>query len=234
MLTSLHVSSESFQDGQTLPPAQRGGKIRAGGKDESPQLSWSGAPAGTRSYAVTVFDPDAPGPRRLLALGRAGPSGGRHLAAGRGGRRGRRQLPPGAFQLRNDGGFHGYLGAAPPRATARTATSSRSTPWTWSSRGSTPAPPRPSWKPSSPRTPWPGEPDRNLRTALGGPRPASPDSHGFAGPPRASPYSHCRSSTPGDVRDPRRRAGASRRPRRCRRDRRRPAARQRRLAVCGW
>ena len=58
---SFRVSSESFQDGQTLPPAQRSGKMRAGGKDESPQLSWSGAPAGTMSYAVTVFDPDAPG-----------------------------------------------------------------------------------------------------------------------------------------------------------------------------
>jgi Raf kinase inhibitor-like YbhB/YbcL family protein len=58
---TFHLSSASFQDGQTLPPAQRSGKMRAGGQDESPQLSWSGAPAGTRSYAVTVFDPDAPG-----------------------------------------------------------------------------------------------------------------------------------------------------------------------------
>ena len=58
---SFRVSSESFQDGQTLPPAQRGASTGAGAKDESPQLSWSGAPAGTLSYAVTVFDPDAPG-----------------------------------------------------------------------------------------------------------------------------------------------------------------------------
>ena len=58
---TFHVSSESFEEGQTLPPAQRSGKMRAGGQDESPQLSWSGAPAGTRGYAVTMFDPDAPG-----------------------------------------------------------------------------------------------------------------------------------------------------------------------------
>ena len=108
-----HVSSESFQEGQTLPPAQRSGKLRAGGQDESPQLSWSGAPAGTRSYAVTLFDPDAPG-RRVLALGRAGPPGRRHLPAGGAGAEDGPQLPPGALQLKNDAGFHGYLGAAPP------------------------------------------------------------------------------------------------------------------------
>jgi Raf kinase inhibitor-like YbhB/YbcL family protein len=32
----------------------------AGGKDLSPQLSWSGAPAETESYTVTMYDPDAP------------------------------------------------------------------------------------------------------------------------------------------------------------------------------
>jgi Raf kinase inhibitor-like YbhB/YbcL family protein len=111
---SLNVSSESFQDGQTLPPAQRSGKMRAGGKDESPQLSWSGAPAGTKGYAVTVFDPDAPGRGgfwhwAVLDL----PAGATSLPAGAGAEGGR-LLPAGALQLKNDGGFHGYLGAAPP------------------------------------------------------------------------------------------------------------------------
>ena len=111
---TFHVSSGSFQEGQTLPPAQRSGKLRAGGQDESPQLSWSGAPVGTRSYAVTMFDPDAPGrggfwhwavldlPADVASL----PSGA--------GEEGGRQLPPGTQQLKNDAGFHGYLGAAPP------------------------------------------------------------------------------------------------------------------------
>lgn len=111
---TFHVTSESFQDGQILPPAQRSGKMRAGGQDESPQLSWSGAPAGTLSYAVTVFDPDAPGRGgfwhwAVLDL----PANVTSLPAGAGAEGGR-LLPPGAKQLKNDGGFHGYLGAAPP------------------------------------------------------------------------------------------------------------------------
>jgi Raf kinase inhibitor-like YbhB/YbcL family protein len=108
------VRSESFADGQTLPTAQRSGKMRAGGQDESPQLSWSGAPAGTKGYAVTMFDPDAPGRGgfwhwAVLDV----PAGVTSLPAGAGAEGGK-FLPPGAIQLRNDGGFHGYLGAAPP------------------------------------------------------------------------------------------------------------------------
>jgi Raf kinase inhibitor-like YbhB/YbcL family protein len=111
---SFPVSSDSFQDGQTLPPAQRSGRMRAGGKDESPQLSWSGAPAGTKSYAVTVFDPDAPGRGgfwhwAVLDI----PADVASLPAGAGAEGGR-ILPQGAVQLKNDGGFHGYLGAAAP------------------------------------------------------------------------------------------------------------------------
>ncbi|MCP9001494.1 YbhB/YbcL family Raf kinase inhibitor-like protein [Pseudarthrobacter sp. RMG13] len=110
----LHLSSESIQDGQTLPPAQRSGKMRAGGRDESPQLSWGGAPAGTMSYAVTTFDPDAPGSGgfwhwAMLDI----PAGVTSLPAGAGAE-GVRQLPSGAIQLKNDAGFHGYVGAAPP------------------------------------------------------------------------------------------------------------------------
>jgi hypothetical protein len=113
-IPALHVSSESFKDGQTLPPAQRSGKMRAGGQDESPQLSWSGAPAGTRSYAITMFDPDAPGHGgfwhwAVLDL----PADVTSLPAGAGAEDNRR-LPAGALQLKNDADFHGYLGAAPP------------------------------------------------------------------------------------------------------------------------
>jgi len=54
----LTVTSETFTDGGTLPrEAAFGG---CGGDNRSPQLAWTGAPAGTKSFAVTCFDPDAP------------------------------------------------------------------------------------------------------------------------------------------------------------------------------
>jgi Raf kinase inhibitor-like YbhB/YbcL family protein len=111
---TFDVSSRSFQEGQTLQPAQCSGRLGAGGLDESPQLSWTGAPAGTRSYAVTVFDPDAPGAGgywhwAVVDL----PADVTSLPAGAGAEDGP-QLPPGALQLKNDAGFHGYVGAAPP------------------------------------------------------------------------------------------------------------------------
>ncbi|GAA5191521.1 hypothetical protein GCM10023346_11360 [Arthrobacter gyeryongensis] len=112
---SFDVTSGSLNDGDALSPAQTSKRFGvAGGKDESPQLSWSGAPEGTKGYVVTVFDPDAP---------RAGgywhwavvniPARTNSLPAGAG-VQGSSHLPAGAVQLKNDAGFPGYLGAAPP------------------------------------------------------------------------------------------------------------------------
>jgi len=55
------VTSTDVTDGQALPPAQMSGIFGVpGGEDISPQLSWSGAPAETKSYTVTMYDPDVP------------------------------------------------------------------------------------------------------------------------------------------------------------------------------
>lgn len=55
------VTSTTRADGAAISLGQLSGIAGVpGGKDISPQLSWSGAPKGTRSYAVTVYDPDAP------------------------------------------------------------------------------------------------------------------------------------------------------------------------------
>ena len=51
---SFDITSEDIVDGERLADAL------AGDRATSPQLSWSGAPEGTRTYAVTCFDPDAP------------------------------------------------------------------------------------------------------------------------------------------------------------------------------
>src|ERR1700694_3963224 len=57
------VSSNSFKDGDYLAKdfilsADFG--FGCAGGNRSPHLKWSGAPAGTKSFAVTCFDPDAP------------------------------------------------------------------------------------------------------------------------------------------------------------------------------
>ena len=102
------VTSNDVTDGQPLKDdqvAERG--------NTSPQLSWSGAPDGTRSYTVTCYDPDAPTPSgfwhwALVDL----PGDVTSLDAGAGAEGAR--LPGSAFMLRNDAGVSGFTGAAPP------------------------------------------------------------------------------------------------------------------------
>ena len=56
--TALRVTSQSFSEGGDIPLDYVFNGC--GGKNKSPQLSWSGAPDGTKSFAITCFDPDAP------------------------------------------------------------------------------------------------------------------------------------------------------------------------------
>lgn len=51
------ISSPAFDDHGEIP-----GRYTCDGQDISPQLSWSGVPAGTKSLALIVDDPDAPDP----------------------------------------------------------------------------------------------------------------------------------------------------------------------------
>jgi Raf kinase inhibitor-like YbhB/YbcL family protein len=55
---ALTVTSSLFAEGETIPSSAAHGY--AGGENISPDLSWSAGPEGTRSYAITVWDPDAP------------------------------------------------------------------------------------------------------------------------------------------------------------------------------
>ncbi|MEA2688795.1 MAG: hypothetical protein QOD51_1402 [Candidatus Eremiobacteraeota bacterium] len=55
---ALTVTSTSFANGTAMPAAEA--LAGCGGTNVSPQLSWSGAPAGTQSFVITEFDPDAP------------------------------------------------------------------------------------------------------------------------------------------------------------------------------
>lgn len=54
----MQVSSTSFTDGGVIPRLHGGSASECGGKGLSPQVSWSNLPAGTKSVAVLILDPD--------------------------------------------------------------------------------------------------------------------------------------------------------------------------------
>ncbi|NNH68925.1 YbhB/YbcL family Raf kinase inhibitor-like protein [Nocardia uniformis] len=107
------LTSTTVNDGAAWPPAQWSSGT-PGGKDVSPQLNWSGAPAGTKSYAVTVYDPDAPTGSGFWHWAVANiPATTTTLSEGVGDDTGS-GLPLGSFQLPNDARLPRYIGAAPP------------------------------------------------------------------------------------------------------------------------
>src|SRR5438105_14513310 len=54
------LSSPTAKPGAKLPETHVFNSFGCSGKNISPALKWSGAPKDTKSFAVTVYDPDAP------------------------------------------------------------------------------------------------------------------------------------------------------------------------------
>ncbi|MEU7692463.1 YbhB/YbcL family Raf kinase inhibitor-like protein [Microbispora hainanensis] len=97
----FHVESPDLAAG-TFPAKAFSDGFGCTGKNVAPRLRWSGAPAGTKSFAVTMFDRDAP----------TG-SGFWHWAV-RGIPASATSIPKGVAAGANDTGERGYLGPCPP------------------------------------------------------------------------------------------------------------------------
>jgi Raf kinase inhibitor-like YbhB/YbcL family protein len=112
---TFKLASTTVRNGHPLPRAQLSGIFGVpGGKDISPQLSWSGFPAQTQSFVVSMYDPEAPTgsgfwhwivediPATTTSL----PKDAGALDS--------TTLPAGAIQLDGDAGLPRYIGGAPP------------------------------------------------------------------------------------------------------------------------
>jgi len=108
----MELKSSAYKNGTPIPA-----RYSCDGNSISPPLSWSGVPAGTRSLALILHDPDAPRPGgfthwivyninpRTISLPEGVPA--------------RARLGGSVLQGRNDAGKDGYFGPCPPSGTHR-------------------------------------------------------------------------------------------------------------------
>jgi Raf kinase inhibitor-like YbhB/YbcL family protein len=108
----LQLTSSAFQPESSIPR-----QFTCEGDDVSPELKWTNAPPGTKSFALIVHDPDAPRPggfthwvaynipANVTQIAQGAPKGDK--------------LPGGGLQGKNDSGQNGYMGPCPPSGTHR-------------------------------------------------------------------------------------------------------------------
>lgn len=112
--TKFTVTSPDLKAGQKIGSAQVFSGMGCTGSNTSPALEWHGAPANTKSYAITLYDPDAPtGSGWWHWVVYNIPASVTKLAAGAGDPK-KSALPPGATQGNTDFGSPGYGGPCPP------------------------------------------------------------------------------------------------------------------------
>ena len=109
------LTSPTIKPGAFLSEEQVFNGFGCSGKNASPALKWTAGPTGTKSYAITVYDPDAPtGSGWWHWIVYNIPINVTELPAGAGDATGK-LLPPGAVQSRTDYGTRAFGGACPPK-----------------------------------------------------------------------------------------------------------------------
>jgi Raf kinase inhibitor-like YbhB/YbcL family protein len=112
--STLLLSSPDFGPAASIPQAHTYNSDSCTGQNRSPALSWQGAPAGTKSFAITMFDLDEHGSPSgwwhwvLYNI----PATMGHLPENAGAAKGGK-LPPGATRGRTDYGTNAYDGPCP-------------------------------------------------------------------------------------------------------------------------
>jgi len=110
-MSDFNLTTTSFDVNQILPNKFVYDGSSCSGENVSPELEWENAPEGTKSFAITVFDPDAPGEGwwhwmvvNIPASVHKIPEGASNL----------KKLPIEAVEGKTDFGQTGYGGACPP------------------------------------------------------------------------------------------------------------------------
>ena len=111
----MEVTSAEVHKGATIKNEQVFKGFGCTGDNISPSLSWTGAPKGTKSFAITVYDPDAPTGSgwwhwvvfNIPASTTSIPKNAGDVNA--------KLMPEGAIQSRTDFGADGYGGPCPPK-----------------------------------------------------------------------------------------------------------------------
>lgn len=111
---SLTIASNDIADGEFMAKAHEFNGFGCTGNDLSPHLMWSDAPEDTKSFAITVYDPDAPTGSgwwhwQIVNI----PKAVSEITTGAGTAKAN-NTPQGSMQMFNDYGIKGFGGACPP------------------------------------------------------------------------------------------------------------------------
>jgi Raf kinase inhibitor-like YbhB/YbcL family protein len=102
----MKLISEDFENNTGIPS-----EFTCDGRDISPQLSWIDVPKETKSFALSVEDPDAPMGTFIHWLVYDIPKNVNNIP--------RNTVPKGSLQIENTVGKKSYMGPCPPSGTHR-------------------------------------------------------------------------------------------------------------------